>query len=331
MQILITHGGLARSRVLSFNRLQIGLGLAALVAVLLMLSGAVYHFVFLTAAREGWPIVSPLVKLVVHDEIAQRDRFMRDNLDAMARRVGEMQARMVNVEAMGERVTGLAGVKPDELKALQRPAAEPDRGGRSAVGGQGGPYVPLDHPSLEQLDKTLSALEQVADQHGDLFTLAESRLFESKLKALMVPNSRPIDAPVGSGFGFRTDPFTGRAALHSGLDFSADPGTPILAAAGGMVVSTDNHPQYGNLLEIDHGNGLTTRYAHTQRILVKVGDLIKRGQPVALVGTTGRSTGPHLHFEVMVEGVLQDPAKFLAAAPARPVAAAVPPAPAALR
>jgi murein DD-endopeptidase MepM/ murein hydrolase activator NlpD len=323
MQILITQGGLARTRVLSFNRLQIGLALAALIVTLLLLSGAVYHFIFLKAAREGWPVVSQLVKLVVRDEIAQRDRFMRENLDAMARKVGEMQARMVNLEAMGERVTGLAGVKPEELKGLQRPEPGPDRSGRGAVGGQGGPYLPLEHPSLELLDHTLTALEQVADQHGDLFTLAESRLFESRLKALMVPNSKPIDAPVGSGFGFRTDPFTGRAALHTGLDFSADPGTPILAAAGGMVVSVEVHPQYGNLLEIEHGNGLTTRYAHAQRILAKTGDLVKRGQPVALVGTTGRSTGPHLHFEVLVDGVMQDPSKFLSSASAVPVPVAV--------
>jgi murein DD-endopeptidase MepM/ murein hydrolase activator NlpD len=318
MQILITHGRLARTRVMSFSRPQITVALIGLVVALLLLSGAVYHFVFLKAAREGWPIVSQLVRLVVRDEIAQRERFMQLNLDAMAKKVGEMQARMVNLEAMGERVTGLAGVKPDELKALQRPASPPDRSGRgAAAAGQGGPYLPLEHPSLEQLDATLGALEQLADQHGDVLTLAESRLFESRLKALMIPNSRPVDAPVGSGFGFRTDPITGRAALHTGLDFSAEPGTPVGASAGGIVRSVEVHPQYGNLLEIDHGNGLTTRYAHTQRILVKVGDLVKRGQPVALVGNTGRSTGPHLHFEVLVDGVMQDPAKFLvASAPA---------------
>jgi murein DD-endopeptidase MepM/ murein hydrolase activator NlpD len=313
---------LARTRVLSFSRLQIVLALCTLVTVLLLLSGAVYHFVFLKAAREGWPVVSPLVKLVVRDEIAQLDKNMRNNLDAMARRVGEMQARMVSLEAMGERVSGLAGVKPDELKSLQQPASPPDRSGRASTG-RGGPYVPLDHPSLAQLDKTLGAMEQRAEQHGDVFTLAESRLFESRLKALMVPNTRPVDAEVGSGFGFRADPFTGRSALHTGLDFAADPGTPIFAAAGGVVASADYHAQYGNLLEIDHGNGLTTRYAHAQRIQVKVGDLVKRGQQVALVGSTGRSTGPHLHFEVLVDGVMQDPSKFLTSPTAAPLTAAL--------
>jgi murein DD-endopeptidase MepM/ murein hydrolase activator NlpD len=128
-----------------------------------------------------------------------------------------------------------------------------------------------------------------------------------------VPNSRPVEGPVGSGFGFRSDPFTGRAALHTGLDFPADTGTPVAAAAGGVVILSERHPQYGNLVEIDHGNGLVTRYAHNSKVSAVVGDLIKRGQVIAEVGTTGRSTGPHLHFEVLVDGVPQDPAKFLAA------------------
>jgi murein DD-endopeptidase MepM/ murein hydrolase activator NlpD len=117
---------------------------------------------------------------------------------------------------------------------------------------------------------------------------------------------------VGSGFGFRIDPFTGRGALHMGLDFPADVGTPIKAAAGGMVVNTEVHPAYGHMVEIDHGNGLVTRYAHTSKVLVKQGDLVRRGQVVAQVGNTGRSTGPHLHFEVLVDGVPQNPARFLA-------------------
>jgi murein DD-endopeptidase MepM/ murein hydrolase activator NlpD len=183
----------------------------------------------------------------------------------------------------------------------------------------GGPYLPLDKPSLETLNLAMQELEQRADLRTDLFTLTESRLFEARLSSLMVPSSKPVDGPIGSPFGFRSDPFTGRAALHAGLDFTADIGTPIFAAAGGVVLSTEWHPQYGHLLEVDHGNGLVTRYAHTSKILVKNGDLIKRGQEVALVGTTGRSTGPHLHFEVLLDGVPQNPARFLAAAPAEPM------------
>ena len=314
MQILITHGSLAQTRVLQFNRLQLGVSLAALAAVLMLLSGAIYHFVFLTAAREGWPVVSQIVKLVVRDEFAQRDRFLRENLDVMAKKVGEMQAKLLKLEAMGDRVSGLAGVKPEEFKPLLRPAA----GAASAAvkGGLGGPFVPAlgsaERLSLDGLNHYVGELDERTDQTTDLFTLIESRLLEGRLAQLMIPSSAPLDGPAGSGFGFRADPFSGRAALHTGLDFPADVGTPIFAAAGGVVVSTEPHPAYGNLVEIDHGNGLLTRYAHVSKVLVKAGDLVKRGQRVAQVGTSGRSTGPHLHFEVLVEGVPQNPARFLA-------------------
>ena len=310
MQILITHSSLARSRVLHFSRLQLTAALVALVVLLTLLSGTVYHFVFLKAAREGWPVVSQIVKLVVRDEFAQRDRYLRENVDAMAQKVGEMQAKLIKLETMGDRVSSLVGVKPEEIKSLipsQTPVAQGLRAG------QGGPFVAASTPSFEQLNGVLASLDERTDQRTDLFTMIESRLFEKRLRALMVPNGRPLDAPVGSGFGFRADPFSGRAALHTGLDFAAESGTRINAAAGGLVLPLQSHPQYGNMVEIDHGKGLMTRYAHTSKALVKAGDIVRRGQPIAEVGTSGRSTGPHLHFEVLVEGVPQDPAKFLAA------------------
>ncbi|CAG1016384.1 Murein DD-endopeptidase MepM [Burkholderiaceae bacterium] len=307
MQILITHGTLARTRVLHFNRWQLLASLVGLSIVLTLLSGTIYHFIFLKAARDGWPVVSPIVKLVIRDEFAQRDRFMRENLDAMAHRVGEMQAKLVKLEAMSERVSGLAGVKIEELQQI-KPAP--------ALGGKGGPFVAASEPSLDQLTGWVGALDEQADQSTDLYTMIESRLLEKKLASLMVPNVRPVVGPIGSGFGFRSDPFTGRAALHTGLDFPADTGTPIQAAAGGVVLSGDAHPQYGNLVEIDHGRGLVTRYAHASKILVRAGDIVKRGQSVALVGSSGRSTGPHLHFEVLLDGVPQNPAKFLTLADA---------------
>lgn len=317
MQVLITDSSLAPSRTLHFNGWQLGAALAALMLVLLLLASAVYHFVFLTAAREGWPIVSQIVKLVVRDETAQRDLFLRQNLDAMAQKVGEMQAKLLKLEAMGERVSGLAGVKPEEFKPLLRPSgSSASAPAASAKAGQGGPFVPglgvFEREALNGLNLHVGGLDERTDQTTDLFTLIESRLLEGRLAQLMVPSTAPVHGPVGSGFGFRSDPFSGRAALHTGLDFPADTGTPILAAAGGVVVSTEPHAAYGNLVEIDHGNGLLTRYAHASKVMVKTGDLVRRGQAVAQVGTSGRSTGPHLHFEVLVEGVPQNPARFLA-------------------
>ena len=177
--------------------------------------------------------------------------------------------------------------------------------------------------SLQELQKTLADLDQVTDSRADLLTVMESRLFEAKVRKMMVPTQQPVDAGhLGSSFGWRIDPFTGRSALHTGLDFQADPGVAIHAAAGGVVVASEVHPQYGNMVEVDHGNDVVTRYAHASKLLVKKGDLIKRGQKIAEVGTTGRSTGPHLHFEVLVQGVPQDPQKFLAAGEGAPVAQA---------
>jgi murein DD-endopeptidase MepM/ murein hydrolase activator NlpD len=310
MQLLITHGSMARTRVLQFARWQLVLALLLLAFFLMLVSGAVYHFVFLKAAREGWPVVSPLVRLIVRDEIAQRDRFMRENLDAMAQKVGEMQAKLIKLEAMGERVSGLAGVKADGLRS---PAVVPG-------GGKGGPFVPapLENLGLEALQAQIANLDEAADFNTDLLTLVESRLLESRLQALMVPSSAPVDGPIGSGFGFRLDPINGRSALHQGLDFPAETGTPIHAAAGGMVVANEWHPEYGHMLEIDHGNGLVTRYAHCSSVDVVLGALVRRGQQVARVGTSGRSTGAHLHFEVLVDGVPQDPARFLAGPPPMP-------------
>ena len=302
MQVLITHGHLARSRVLHFSRWQLVVAAVVLSCVLLLTSGVVYHFIFLKAAREGWPVVSQIVRLVVHDEIVQRDKFMRENLDAMAERVGEMQAKMVKLESMSDRVSGMAGLKQDEVRSLKH----------TTLGGKGGPYIPLTRPSLQQLDSAIDALDGDSDDNIDVFTLIESHLLQSRLDALMVPNSAPVDGPIGSGFGFRADPFSGRMALHSGLDFPSPSGTVVQASAGGVVAVVERHPQYGQMVEIDHGNGLRTRYAHMSQFLVRVGDIVKRGQVIGRVGSTGRSTGPHLHFEVLVDGSPQNPTRFLA-------------------
>ena len=308
MQILITHGSSARTRVLRFNRWQFVAALFGTMVILLLVSGAVYNLIFLKAAREGWPMVSQLVRFVVRDEFEQRDRFMRQNLDAMARRVGELQAKLIKLEAMGERVSTAAGFKPGEFKAM------PISG---STAGQGGPFVPFaagaGH-SIEGLSGVVSSLDIETDERTDVFTLLESRLLESRLRTSMIPNSPPVIGPVGSGFGFRADPFSGRAALHTGLDFPQEAGTKVRASAAGVVLSRAHHPDYGHLVELDHGNGLTTRYAHNSRVLVKDGDLVKRGQAIAEVGSTGRSTGAHLHFEVLIDRVPQDPAKFLAVA-----------------
>jgi murein DD-endopeptidase MepM/ murein hydrolase activator NlpD len=299
MQVIITDAGFAKSRAIHLNGAKLGMAVAGSAIVIMLLAATLYHWVFLKGAREGWPVIGTLVRLVVKDDVAQQDRFMRENIDLMAKRMGEMQAKMIQIESLGERVSGLAGLNPADIKPKS---------------GEGGFSVSGRSLTMEELQKTLDDLEQLTQQRTDVLTVIESRLFEQKIKKMMVPTQAPVQsAALGSTFGWRIDPFTGRSALHTGLDFPAEPGTSIFAAAGGVVVTQEFHPQYGNMIEIDHGNDLITRYAHSSRVFVKKGDLIKRGQKIAEVGTTGRSTGPHLHFEVLVQGVPQDPQKFLTA------------------
>lgn len=289
-------------------------GVGVLASVLLML-GAIttYHWVFLEGVRQGWPGFAPVARLVHQDEANSQNAYMRANLDAMARKLGEMQARMVQIDSLGERVAGLAGLSPAEFKP------KPGAGG-ALVGGR--------DLSMEELMGALDRVDQSSGSRVDWLTVVESRLFDQKILRTMVPTEKPVaGVQVGSPFGFRIDPITGRSALHTGLDFPSDPGTPILAAAGGMVVVQEYHPAYGNMVEVDHGNDLITRYAHASKVLVKKGDIVKRGQKIAEVGSTGRSTGPHLHFEVWVSGVPQDPQRFLAAGENMAVAKATGPGP----
>jgi murein DD-endopeptidase MepM/ murein hydrolase activator NlpD len=299
VHLIITDAWLAKSRAiyLSGTKLVVA-GFVAAFALMVVAAG-LYHWVFLKGAREGWPVVGALVKLVVKDEFEQRDRFMRENLDVMAKRLGEMQAKMMRLETLGERVSGLAGLNPGDIKSTM---------------GSGGALVGSRSLTMEELQATLADLDKLTDQRVDLMTVMESRLFDQKIKKLMVPTQQPVaGSTLGSSFGWRIDPVNGQSALHTGLDFPSGQGTPIVAAAGGVVLVQEYHPAYGNMVEIDHGNDLVTRYAHASRVFVKKGDLVKRGQKIAEVGTTGRSTGSHLHFEVLVQGVFQDPQKFLTA------------------
>lgn len=311
MHLIITDAWLAKSRAIYLSGTKLVVASLILSFGLMLIAAGLYHWVFLKGAREGWPVVGTLVRLVVKDEFEQRDRFMRENIDVMAKKLGEMQAKMMQLESLGERVSGLAGVNPADLKSKP---------------GQGGVLISGRPLSMDELQLTLADLDKLTDQRASLMTVVESRLFEKKIRSMMVPTQPPTATGIlGSHFGWRIDPFTGRSALHTGLDFQAETGTPILAAAGGVVVTQEIQPDYGNMVEIDHGNDLITRYAHTSKVFVKKGDLIKRGQKIAEVGTTGRSTGPHLHFEVLVQGVPQDPQKFLNAGrniPQQQVAAA---------
>jgi murein DD-endopeptidase MepM/ murein hydrolase activator NlpD len=298
VHIIITDGWLAKSRAMHLTGIRlIGIGL---LASLFLMVGSVtaYHWIFLEGVRQGWPGFGSVARIVAPERAETSARYVRENLDAMARKLGEMQARMMQIDSLGERVAGLAGLNPEEFKP--------------APAGAGGALVGGRSMSMDALNSAMDDLNQLTGTRVDWLTVVESRLFDQQMQRNLVPTQEPVlGARVGSPFGFRIDPISGKSALHTGLDFPADTGTPIFAAAGGVVIVQAEHHAYGNMIEVDHGNNLITRYAHTSRVFVKKGDIIKRGQKIAEVGSTGRSTGPHLHFEVWVAGVVQDPRRFL--------------------
>ena len=298
MQLIITDPRLSRSYVLQTSPSGVVLMLVAFFLAVTLVSAGIYHWILLKGAREGWPVISQVMRLVVKDEFDQRDRYMRENIEVLAKRMGEMQAKLMQMESLAERVSGLAGLDPAAVRVSP---------------GRGGTLVSGRDLTLQELQTTMDHIEVDTGARNDLMTAIESRLFEQKIKKLMIPTQAPVpEASTGSGFGWRIDPFTGMSAMHEGLDFPAPVGTPVLSAAGGVVVTQETHPNYGFYIEVDHGNEVITRYAHLSRSVVKKGDLIKRGQKLAEVGSSGRSTGPHLHFEVLVRGVAQNPQKFLA-------------------
>ncbi|AXS80824.1 M23 family peptidase [Dechloromonas sp. HYN0024] len=261
--------------------------------------------VFSTSALFSWLSVHlrlPLVEELMLSLQQQEDKKARDHLDnnlqLMATRLGELQGKVLQLDTLGERISGLVGVKHPPVEAGPRP-------------GQGGPYIAAPMSAAE-LQREIDRLAGMVEQRSDDLAFLEFKLLEKRVKDRLLPTILPVkDAALGSLFGYRSDPIAGLRAMHEGLDFSAEPGTPVVVAADGVVLSATYHPEYGNLIEVDHGEGLTSRYAHLSRIDVQPGALVKRGTPIGAVGNTGRSTGSHLHFEVRMLGVAQNPAHFL--------------------
>jgi murein DD-endopeptidase MepM/ murein hydrolase activator NlpD len=302
MQVIITgRDSASGTRILNLSAWHFVLGSIALLFFVSLFGSLLTYWTLKSGIKEKWPIVYKVISVATAEDFASRDRYLRENLNAMAVKLGEVQAKLVTLEALGERVSGLAGVNPKEFNIKQTPSS-------------GGVFVPGKDLNGEQLNSALDDLTSATANRSDMFSIIEQRLLEQRVQKMMVPTKQPVNAGyVGSGFGWRVDPFNHSSAMHTGLDFVAEPGTPILAAAGGVVMVSEPHPGYGNMIDIDHGGELVTRYAHASKVFVKAGDIVRPGQKIAEVGSSGRSTGPHLHFEVLVQGAAQDPAKFLAA------------------
>jgi murein DD-endopeptidase MepM/ murein hydrolase activator NlpD len=255
------------------------------------------YFSLRYAVNNQSPYLQSLLEAVQAEQTRKTQSYVRESLDTMAARLGEMQAKLLRLDTLGERL-----IKPTEFLFDQPPA----RGGAEST------VAPARELSMAELGKKLDELALQVDDRTDKLGVLESMLTISHAKKQLLPTELPVSTGwYSSNFGWRIDPFTGWNAFHEGMDFMAAEGEAITAAAGGVVVYAGAHPQYGNMVEIDHGNGLITRYAHASKLVARVGDVVLRGQKIAEVGNTGRSTGTHLHFEVRQWGAPQNPARFL--------------------
>jgi murein DD-endopeptidase MepM/ murein hydrolase activator NlpD len=228
-------------------------------------------------------------------------RELQDRLDALAGRVGQMNAHVIRLDALGRRLTDMANLDKGEFDFDREPA----------VGGPEGIVegAVAAAPELTQMLDDLT--NQIKDRERQLAVL-ESLISTRNLSRQIVPGGRPVmQGWISSYFGHRADPFTGRNAFHRGLDFAGPAGAEVVAVASGVVTYSKERFGYGKCVEINHGNGYVTRYAHNQRVLVQAGETVQKGQPIALIGSTGRSTGPHLHFEVLKQGRAVDPMSFV--------------------
>ena len=286
---------------------------------------SVMHVSLIVATLILLPVLITLFFIVPQDAATQKGiksfipakfkftfNYQQKHLDAYAIQLGEMQARMMRLDAQSERLSKLADKKEvGHAEAEQKSRNAPSNG--EALN-RGGPLV-LDSPLSEaELQKRIAQLLAQIELKTDYLGNLEAKLLQQSVFKNMLPNSSPIAAAFNSSsFGWRLDPFNGHKAFHEGLDFTAASGTSIYAAAGGIVSTSEQTPDYGKIIKINHGSGLETRYAHASLLLVKVGDRVEKGQKIAEVGSTGRSTGPHLHYEIRLNGNALDPRQYLKA------------------
>jgi murein DD-endopeptidase MepM/ murein hydrolase activator NlpD len=301
MNIILVSGRLARARTITLTWPHLTLlGVGAIVSVF-VLAGMLHYLALRFAAQSNVPYLHTLLFSAQQRQDEENQSYLRENLNALAVKLGEMQAQLMRLDTIGERLAKIAGFKPQDLMFGELPG----RGGAQST-------MPHYDLSLGELTRQLDWLTRRLDDRGDMLGVLESSLTLDNARKKLVPTILPVPGGwYSSNFGWRIDPFNGQRAFHEGIDVIAEQGTAVYAAAGGVVVYADFHPQYGNMIEIDHGNDLITRYAHASKRLVKLGDLVVMGGRIAEVGSTGRATGTHLHFEVRQRGAPVNPAQFL--------------------
>ncbi len=274
-------------------------GLIGIIAISLVFSG--YWFGARRTSTKNLAALKNDIS-VQKDMIKQARLNAKTDLDALAMRIGKMQANVIRLNALGKRLIKVAKLDKKEFNFDKPPA-------------YGGPAEPESQVPVN-FTNVVSTLNTELNSRESQLTILENILLNRQVVAETTPSGRPILKGKGwtsSYFGMRIDPFTGKLAMHKGMDFAGKEGSKVIAAASGIVTWAGPRSGYGNLIEIDHGNGYATRYGHNEKVLVKVGEKVNKGQVISLMGSTGRSTGPHVHFEVLKNNRQINPARFVAA------------------
>lgn len=231
--------------------------------------------------------------------VAEAKRNAEAHLNALAQRMGQMQAQLMRLNALGSRLTRMAGLDAREFNF-------------SVEAAMGGPEKAAASSNPPELMDSLDRLTREIERQQERLSALENLLLDRKLNAAVTPSGWPVEGGwISSGFGVRADPFNGHQSYHEGVDIASNMGSPVLAMGDGVVTHSGEKAGYGLLVEVTHESGLVTRYAHSSAVLVRVGDRVQKGQSIALVGTSGRSTGPHLHFEVVRNGASVNPMRYL--------------------
>jgi murein DD-endopeptidase MepM/ murein hydrolase activator NlpD len=283
------------------------LGACSLVFMGLIAGAAGVGYKLAGASGNVQPVVAELQELRQtlqgeRQKVAEIRQGAREQIDALTLYLGEMNANVIRLNALGRRLTGMAKLEEGEFDFDNAPAV-------------GGPEEPLVSPvsgGIPDLMADIDTLDQSLSGQEQQLTTLEGLLLNRKLHQRVYPKGRPVRSGyLSSYFGKRVDPFTGKSAYHRGVDFAGKAGTEVITVAAGVVIWSGNRSGYGQMVEINHGNGYVTRYAHNERNLVAVGDYVRQGQTVALLGSSGRATGPNLHFEVWHHGRPVNPVAHL--------------------
>lgn len=244
------------------------------------------------------------VEIPLNDESVSASNY-EDNLNAYITQIAELHTRLINLDRQTERIQDVM------KRQLVGGRKLPNLSKKDKLNGKGGPFI-NDELSEKDITLAINALMEKVEIREDLYNKMEAMMLKQSVLKNTLPSLYPVDVPYrSSSYGWRHDPILGIRAFHSGLDFSAATGEPIKATASGIVTASGIAPDYGKFIKIKHGDGLETRYAHASKLLVKEGDIVSKEQIIALVGSTGRSTGPHLHYEIRLRGQSLDPRQYI--------------------